>query len=112
MELAQMELGSICVCRISGRLDVAESDAFRSALHDVAEETTGPIVLDLEGVAFIGSACLGALIALRRHLGKDRPVALSGLSVPVHKLFKISMIDRLFDIHPSAQDAVSAMKSG
>jgi len=112
MALTTEIIGEVCVCRISGRLDAEAADAFRKELHMVGEEVAGPVVFSFQEVGFIGSACLGALIGCRTKLGKDRPVALCDLSVPIHKMFKFAALDQLFLAAPTVADAISLVKRG
>lgn len=112
MDVHMEIVGSVTVCRLAGRLDMGGTDLFRSTLGKLAEEGSGPVVLNLEEIAFIGSACLGALVSFHQKLGSDRALALCGLSVPIHKMFKVAAFDRIFQIVPTQTDAVALVGGG
>ena len=76
----------------------------------VAQQCPGPIVLDMEGVGFIGSACLGALVHFRQKLSAEQTLAISGLSVPIHKMFKVATFDKIFQLAGTADEAVALLK--
>jgi len=107
MDLARETVNNVGVWCVGGRLDSAEADAFRSGLARIVAEDAGPVVLDMTGVAFIGSAALGALVTFRKELGEGRKLALCGLSVPIHKMFKVAAFDKIFQITASQAEAVS-----
>ena len=111
MELIFDKSGDVDVCCFSGRLDSVVADDFRSALQDITEKCTGSVVLDMEQVAFIGSACLGAMVSFRQKLTAGSSLALCGLSVPIHKMFKVAALDRVFQIAATRDEAV-ALASG
>ena len=112
MELTRETIDNVCVCRISGRLDAEAADTFRTMLHQVSALAGGPVVFSLEGVQFIGSACLGALVSCRAKLGKDRAIALFGLGAPVRQVFASAKLDQVFQIASTEADAMMLVKGG
>jgi anti-anti-sigma factor len=110
MKMSQQEIEGVCVCRFEGSLDTDAADQLRTSLHHVMESSEGPVVLNLEKVGFLSSVGLSALITFRQRLSaKNRKLALCGLSIPIHKLFKISCLDSVFDIVPSESEALSEL---
>jgi anti-anti-sigma factor len=61
---------------VAGEVDLAEMDAFRDAVVGAADDHTTAIVLDLDGVTFLGSSGLGALIGARLQLD-ERGIVMS-----------------------------------
>ena len=110
MELTFDTVDNVHVCRLAGRLEAAVSDDFRAALEQVTTQCPGPIVLDMEGVGFIGSACLGALVNFQKKLGDQQTLAISGLSVPIHKMFVVATFDKIFKIAGTADEGVALLK--
>lgn len=110
MELIFDKSGDVDVCCFSGRLDSVVADDFRSALQDITEKCTGSVVLDMEQVAFIGSACLGAMVSFRQKLTAGSSLALCGLSVPIHKMFVVATFDKIFKIAGTADEGVALLK--
>jgi anti-sigma B factor antagonist len=111
MELTLDIIEDIHVGRVTGRLETSVSEDFRVALERVLRECPGPVVLDLEGVGFIASACLGAMVGFRQNLGDDRVLIITGLSVPIHKMFKVASFDRIFQIASTTDEAVSLLNA-
>jgi len=110
MKLTKETVDDVCICRLTGPLDLTVIDDLRSELHQVAEDGTDAVVLDLADVAFICSGCLGALVAFRQTLSQvDGSLALCGLSAAIHKLFKIARLDEFFHIAASEAAAIAAV---
>lgn len=67
------------------------------------------LVIDLETVGFLTSTGIGAMIALKKKLEANGGVLkLCGLNSDIRSLFTITQVDRLFDIHDEADDAVKS----
>jgi anti-anti-sigma factor len=91
---------------LSGRLDALSSPAVRATLQELIEQGRRKIVLDLEAVPFIDSSGLAALVSglrLARHHGGN--IALSGAQAQAQTVFRLTMLDRIFSIHPTAAAA-------
>jgi anti-sigma B factor antagonist len=65
------------------------------------------VVLDLAQVKFLDSSGLGAIVAVKKLLGPDRVLELSGLTPTVEKVFRLTRMDTIFTIHPSHEAAVA-----
>ena len=112
MKLKQESVNGVCVCRLDGSLDTKSADDLRTKLHKAAETCNGPFVVDLTKVGFVASVGLSALISFRKQVvDKGGKLALCGLSIPIHKLFKISYLDKLFQITASEAEALTAVKA-
>ncbi len=107
MELVIDIIDNVHVARVAHRLDQSTSDEFRAALEHVAQRCPGRIVLDLEGVGFICSACLGAMVSFKQKLTPEQSLVLTGLSVPIHKMFKVAAFDRIFQIADTPEQAMA-----
>lgn len=81
------------------RIDAACAIEFKDRMREVIETHDRPIVLDLAEVDFIDSSGLGAIVALRKMLGPDRPLELARLSSAVAKVFRLTRLDDVFLIH-------------
>jgi anti-sigma B factor antagonist len=67
------------------------------------------IILDLTAVLFIDSSGLGALVAVLKHLGEGGDLVLCGIKGGVASMFKLTRMDKVFRIFPTAEDAVVAL---
>ena len=81
------------------RIDAAVAIDFKEAVRTAAESPGNPVILDLSQVVFLDSSGLGAVVAVMKLLGVDRPLQLSGLTAPVAKVFRLTRMDSVFTIH-------------
>jgi anti-anti-sigma factor len=82
-----------------GEFDLAVADGLRAALDGLrASDSTSP-TLDLAGVTFMDSSCLGALLDLQRQAhASGGNVVLISPSGPSRRLLEITGVDELFEI--------------
>ena len=81
-----------------------------STLDNIVSEGTLRLIVDFRLVRHIGSAALGTLIALQKHM-KDRGGRLV-LSHPEHiqELLDVSQTAKLFEIAPDSKAAMKLLK--
>jgi anti-anti-sigma factor len=67
------------------------------------------VVVDLSHLQFIPTVFLGMLVALQRRVGEaGGKLRLYGLNPKVLATFKITNLDRVFDIHANEQSALAS----
>jgi anti-sigma B factor antagonist len=67
-------------------------------------------VLSLASVGVIDSSGLAVLISLKKYIhGRGGTFALSNMSAMIQRLFRLTKLDRSFDVFPSEQEAVAAI---
>ena len=95
---------------VKGRIDYNTAPAFDEAVERAMKETDRALILDFEGVVFIGSAGL-RVILLRGKALRERNVelVLCALSDSVRGVFQVTGFDRLFPIHATAADARASL---
>jgi len=92
------------------RVDAAVAIDFKEAVRNAAEMESGsPVILDLSQVTFLDSSGLGAVVAVMKLLGSDRPLQLAGLTPPVAKVFRLTRMDSVFTIHAHAPGNLKAV---
>ena len=96
----------VLILRITGWLTLKNKASFEDAL----DKTQGQnVVLDLPGLQYMDSAGLGSLlkgyVAAQKYGGK---LALAGLLPRVRDLLQLTKIEPLFQIYPTAAEAVAA----
>lgn len=85
-------------------------DLKEAILLKIAEGHT-KIILDLSKVKEIDSSGLGALLFGKRQAGgNDGDLKLVGASETVQNMIRIAQLSRVFDLHNSIPEAVSAFK--
>ena len=97
----------ISVSVLEDRIDAATAIQFKEKMRDATKDGPVRVVLDLARVQFLDSSGLGAIVAVKKLLGPDRALELSGLTPTVEKVFRLTRMDSVFTIHPSLEVAVS-----
>ncbi|WP_028648893.1 STAS domain-containing protein [Nocardiopsis sp. CNT312] len=101
----------VAVVALEGELDAATSPALADALERLfGEEPPRGLVIDLAGVGFLDSRCIGVLVAAYRQ-ARDLGVGLV-VAEPqrqVHRLFVIAGIDQVIPIAESTAAAVRSL---
>jgi anti-anti-sigma factor len=107
MDVSFQTLGTdIVLIRLDGRLDAMASPNVKTDLAGVLEQGYRKIIVDLENVPFIDSSGLVALVSgLRLAREKNGDIFLSGIRPQAQAVFRLTMLDRIFAIHPTFDDA-------
>lgn len=107
MEISRQHLESdITVVRLVGRLDAKASPDVRNTLQELIKAGHAKLIVDLENVPFIDSSGLAALVSGLRMAREDGGnVVLSGAQSQAQVVFRLTMLDRVFAIHPSLNEA-------
>ncbi len=112
MDISQRSLDEdITLVRLNGRLDARTSSQVRATLQKLLDKEHLKIVVDLEQVPFIDSSGLAALVSglrVAREYGGN--VTLSGAQSQAQVVFRLTMLDRVFSIHPTYKEAEQSLK--
>lgn len=101
MKFPSVRENGICIIRVEdNRIDAAGAIDFKEGIRGQLGDWPGRVMLDLTLVEFIDSSGLGAVVAVRKMLGAGRNLELCGLTPAVEKVFRLTRMDRVFDIHP------------
>jgi anti-sigma B factor antagonist len=102
--------GRVCVVEPHGDVRVGTTDvAFRDAIRGLMAEGHKHLVVDFSRVEFIDSTGLGDLAGLRAAAVKvGGNLKLSGLSKRLHDLLILTRMDQVFEIFPTADEAVAS----
>ena len=94
-------------------MDANVSGSLKQRIQQLVEKGARRLILDLEGVDFLDSSGLGALVAcLRRVREKQGEIKLAGLRPEVQSIFEITRVSRLFQICRDVQEAMKAFPPG
>lgn len=69
-------------------------------------------MLDLSEVDFIDSSGLGAIVSSLKAVGKQGNLIICGIGETVLSLFRLTRMDRVFQIVSSPEEAVRALSHG
>jgi anti-sigma B factor antagonist len=105
--------GHACVVRVGGDIDIATAEALRSRLLQLADEGHVNQVLSLEGDVFLDSAGLGAVVSIRRRLQVlGGALVLACSNEIVLRLLRLTSLDKVVAVHPTAEEAVQREFAG
>ena len=94
------------------RIDAAAAIQFKDLVRRALTQSPQRKIIDLEQVNFIDSRGLGALISLQKaqqNAQKNAPnLTICSLHPQVAKVFKLTRIDKVFDIYATAEAALKA----
>ncbi|MEM7074314.1 MAG: STAS domain-containing protein [Pseudomonadota bacterium] len=109
MELESSIQNDVNVIKVAEtRIDAASAVRFKDEMRSRTDEGPARVVLDLSNVAFVDSSGLGAIVASMKQMGDKRRLELAGLTHDVAKVFRLTRMDSIFDIH---DDTASALLS-
>jgi anti-sigma B factor antagonist len=112
MEIAAQTEEALRILSVMGtRIDAAAAIEFKNAVREQTDGIENTVVLDLSRVEFIDSSGLGAIVATMKHIGQDRELALAGLTPAVQRVFQLTRMDSVFNVFPTLEGAVSALKT-
>jgi len=109
--VSRREADGVAIADIVGKLALTEGTVLlRDTVRDFLALGNNRIILNLEAVDFMDSAGLGELVrthaSIRSHGGQ---LKLMHPSENVHKLLKITKLDRVFEIEPDEESALRSI---
>ncbi|KAF2992814.1 Anti-sigma-B factor antagonist [Methylocystis sp. MJC1] len=91
------------------RLDAHNSSELKERILRTLEEGGRRLVVDLADVKFIDSSGLGALLSGYKNANqRSGTFVLSGLQPRVRSMFELTRLNRVFEIYPRLQEAISS----
>lgn len=108
--MSQQTVGDYPVVTLHGEADISSAPVLRDALTALIGSGAKAVVVDLSEVAFLDSTGLGVLVGAR-----NAAVEAAG-ALPIVcddgrilKLFRITGLEQVFEIHPSVDAAVQSL---
>lgn len=89
------------------------------SIHEIGEELRAlsesepkiKMLLDFSNVDHLASAALGMLITLHKNVqSRNGALKLANINRQIFQVFRITRLDRMFEIHPSADEALEAFQ--
>ena len=101
------------VIELGGEVDLYTAPEFKERLLQLIEEGKSRVVVDLTKATFIDSTTLGVLVGgVKRLRPSGGSLALVCADQNILKIFEITGLDRVFPIHSSRDEALSALATG
>ena len=99
MEIKSLDEPKAVTVSVSGNLDATTAPEFEKVLVEQIERYAKPLVVNLEGVEYISSAGLRAILSVGKRMKSiEKRILLSGLRGAVKKVFEISGFYSIFEI--------------
>ena len=114
METSTVDLGDgVAKVSVSGEVDLYTAPALKGALRDSIDNGARRVLVDLSQATFIDSTTLGVLIgAVKRLRPMGGELAIACHDPNIRKIFSITLLDRIFEIFPTADAAVEHLRAG
>jgi anti-sigma B factor antagonist len=97
---------------LQGDADLHGAPELRDRLAEAISNGAEHIVVDLSSVSFIDSMALGVLLGARHRLRRvDGDLRLVVVSSDLRRIFELSLLDRVFPLDRTRNDALAAFAS-
>ncbi|MGN7247988.1 STAS domain-containing protein [Janibacter anophelis] len=101
--------GEVNIVHVSGEIDVTSAAVLRDALEALIADGRRRLTLDLGEVTFMDSTGLGIVVGRLKKLTRHGGVlTVAADHERVLRVFTITGLDQLIDIHPTLEGAVRA----
>jgi anti-sigma B factor antagonist len=91
------------------RLDASMAISFKDKMAGFIKEGNSTIVLNLSRVEFIDSSGLGSIVSSLKMIGRDGNLLLCGINRNIMSMFKLTRMDRVFQMFDSEAEAVLSL---
>jgi anti-sigma B factor antagonist len=103
------DIPGFTVIAVSGEIDVYTAPKLREKLISLADAGSFQLIVDMEGVEFLDSTGLGVLVGgLKRVRAQDGLIDLVCTQSRILRIFKITGLNKVFNIYNSVPEAVAA----
>lgn len=110
MDIQSRNEANATVLSIAGRMDAVTAPEFEAAIKQAIETGGTCVVVDFQGLDYISSAGLRALLAAAKLLkSKGGQIRLAAISGTVKEVFEISGFGSIFQMHDKTEDALAAL---
>lgn len=91
------------------RLDAHNAQELKDYLQEIFSAGYNRLIIDLGSVRFIDSSGLGALVSgFKNAISRQGELRLCALQPQVRSMFELTRLHRVFEISPSASDALTS----
>lgn len=111
IEINQTEFSKrLVVLSISGRITAATAPEIKNQISSLISSGHIDLVLDLSKTTFIDSSGLSAIVSgLKRVREADGSLKLACLQGDVQSIFKLTMLDRVFEMYSTVEAAADSL---
>ena len=100
------------VVAVAGDADLHSAPELREKLTDLVDGGTTRVVVDLSDATFVDSMTLGVLLGTTKRLRlKGGRLDLVVSRAEIRRIFEITMLDRVFELHSSREEAEQRLRA-
>lgn len=108
LSLLEKDLQGFHIIEVSGEIDVYTAPKLRETIVAAVDRGYSRLIVDIEKVAFLDSTGLGVLVgALKRVRSDNGSLDIICTNERLLRIFDITGLDRVFELHRSVDDVVS-----
>lgn len=109
LTLETVEASGRTVIAVGGEIDVYTAPKLRDTITDLVAAGSYDLVVDLSAVEFLDSTGLGVLVGgLKKVRSHDGSLSLVCAQDRLLKIFRITGLSKVFDIHPDQEAALAS----
>ena len=109
IEEERLRGGETGIVTLGGDVDLHTAPQLRERLSRAIDDGVSRLVVDLTDVTFIDSMTLGVLLGASKRLRpRGGQLRLVVAEASVRKIFEITLLDRVFQLHDSREAALAA----
>jgi anti-sigma B factor antagonist len=98
---------------VEGDVDLHTGPELRDRLAEIIDDNPRQIVIDLSAATFLDSMGLGVLLGAKKSLAaKGARIDLIVSNPDIRRIFELTMLDRVFDLHSSRSALAAADGAG
>ena len=103
----------VLILTADGDLDSHVSSVFTEDLQRVIDSGARKLVIDCSRLGYVSSIGIASLIRLyKKIVERGGQVMLVGVKGPLARLLDITRLNQVFQIHPTLEDALEALRTG
>jgi anti-anti-sigma factor len=97
----------VSVVTVSGDVDLHSAPLLRTRLAALVDADVHHVVLDLSDATFLDSMALGVILMAQKHLtAAGGQLDLVVTTPEIRRIFEITMLDQVFDLHDTRTEAI------
>ena len=101
--------GSVVTIAVHGQADLHTAPDLRDAMTKAIDGGANGLIVDLSDATFVDSMTLGVLLgAVKRLRPRGGKVAVVCVSPHIRRIFEITLLDRVFALHETLDEARAA----
>ena len=90
-------------------IDASNAESFKADMVSAMAAARDGVILDLTEVDFVDSAGLGAIVGVYKKYGTRGMFTIVGVSTGVERVFRLTRMDKIFEIRPSVEEALQSV---